>query len=118
MAIYSHIPKTGGSSIIELVRCAKRVNISNSSRGDATDELSTTNRRHGLWVDDPVEDGVVDHAMWDATCIQARGAPCTSDHHWPHNVFAYVASEMLRAGATPSVVVGSIRNPFAFYVSR
>ena len=119
MAIYSHIPKTGGSSIIELVRCARRALSSNSTaRGGATDEPSTISRHDGLWVDDPVEDGVVDHAKWDAMCIQSRGSPCTSDHHWPHNVFAFVASEMLRAGATPSVVVGSVRNPFAIYVLR
>lgn len=101
MAIYSHIPKTGGSSIIELVRCARRALSNSTTRGDATDEPSTISRQGGLWVDDPVEDGVVDHAKWDAMCIQSRGSPCTSDHHWPHNVFAYVASEMLRAGATP-----------------
>lgn len=107
-AFYVHIPKTGGGSVRSIVGCARSY-----STGNVSDTVKTQ------WMDDPGKDGVVDPSWWRATCIRYTGATCSSNHHWPSKVVGELAAAIhRRRPGSKVIVVGSIRNPFGFYVSR
>jgi hypothetical protein len=115
MAFYVHVPKTGGNSIQNLLQCAREA----TNRNDA--EVRTRagrNERVGTIVQLPVEAGIINASDFDALCRASTydGSSCKQNHHWKFGIWGKLAGNAVEHGYRP-LLVPSVRNPFAWYVS-
>ena len=129
IAYYVHMQKTGGDSILDVVKCLVE-------ESDNTSSLSSSDgaRTFGRWMRTPLGARLMSAEQWTSLCAPVKrpidATPlhidvrtgdynvgrCMANHHWHVEISDGIAEHLQSSGLRP-VVVGSVRNPFAFYLS-